>query len=483
MVSVGALGAVCATEGAEPPPPVKSGGSIVVSGSIRSRMESWHWFTPDAGDPSYTFLGNHLRLNFTRKGQSIDWTVELAAPILLGLPGGAIAPGAQGQLGMGASYFASNGRVRNAAMIFPKQAFLRFKGLGRSNASSLRLGRFEFQDGAEVTAANATMGVVKRDRVHQRLIGPFVFTHVMRSFDGVHYVYDTPGVNYTLVAAAPTRGVFQVDGWGWMKTAFTYASATGQVKRGTAQTGEWRVFGIYYRDWREVLKQDNRTVAARQADREAVSVGTIGGHYLLAAETGAGTVDLLALGAVQGGRWGRLDHRAGMLNLEAGWQPKVLPKLRPWVRGGYYYGSGDGDAGDARHTTFFQLLPTARPFARFPFFNMMNNEDFFGMLTVRPHARAVLKSEVHALRLANRGDLWYLGGGAFQPWGFGYQARPGTEARSLANLYDLSADVTWNTHVAVTLYYGFAQGHSVVRSIYPRESSGHLGYLELSYRF
>ncbi|MGH9720871.1 MAG: hypothetical protein ACRD8O_11715 [Bryobacteraceae bacterium] len=46
---------------------------------------------------------------------------------------------------------------------------------------------------------------------------------------------------------------------------------------------------------------------------------------------------------------------------------------------------------------------------------MMNNEDPFGMLTIRPHAGVTVKSEVHALRLANQNDLWYAGGGAFQP--------------------------------------------------------------------
>ena len=93
--------------------------------------------------------------------------------------------------------------------------------------------------------------------------GPFVFTHVMRSFDGFHYVYNKPKINYTLIGAAPTRGVLQVDGWGWMKTAFAYASATGQVTPNKATNAEWRVFGIYYDDWRQVLKADNRTAAAR----------------------------------------------------------------------------------------------------------------------------------------------------------------------------------------------------------------------------
>ena len=51
------------------PEPIKLG-SVVVSGSIRSRVESWEWFTPNTGDPSYTFMGNHMRLNFTRPESS-----------------------------------------------------------------------------------------------------------------------------------------------------------------------------------------------------------------------------------------------------------------------------------------------------------------------------------------------------------------------------------------------------------------------------
>lgn len=466
----------------KPPEPIKIG-SVVVSGSVRSRLENWQWFTADSGDSSYSFLGNHARLNFSRPGKQFDWTVELAAPILLGLPENAIAPGVQGQLGMGGTYFAANHRSRNAAMVFPKQAFLRYKGLFGNKAASLRMGRFEFQDGSEVTAKNPSMGVVKRDRVHQRLLGPFVFTHVMRSFDGAHFVYDKPKLNVTVIGAFPTRGVFQVDGWGWMKTAFGYGSVTGQVQRGSKHTGEWRLFTIVYDDWRQVLKQDNRPVAVRQADGGHVVTGTFGGHYLHIAETSAGTADLLVIGAGQAGKWGRLSHRAGMVDVEAGLQPKILPKLRPWFRVGYYLGTGDGDPNDNRHTTFFQVLPTARPYARFPFFDMMNNEDYFGMLTVRPAKVLTVKGEFHGLRLANRRDLWYIGGGAFQPWSFGYQTRSASGARSLANLYDVSADWAVNPMMTLSLYYGFAQGRSVTQAIYPRGKDGHLAFLEVTYRF
>jgi hypothetical protein len=66
----------------------------------------------------------------------------------------------------------------------------------------------------EVTPKDATLAAVKRDRVNQRLIGQFIYTHVERSFYGVHFQHDTPRLNWTLMRAFPTRAVFQVDGWG-----------------------------------------------------------------------------------------------------------------------------------------------------------------------------------------------------------------------------------------------------------------------------
>jgi hypothetical protein len=87
----------------------------------------------------------------------------------------------------------------------------------------------------------------------------------------------------------------------------------------------------------------------------------------------------------------------------------------PWIRGGLNYGSGDRNASDATHGTFFQLLPTPRLYARFPFFNLMNTSDAFGELMLRPSARVTVRTDVHSVRLAEGNDLWYQGGGAFQP--------------------------------------------------------------------
>ncbi len=458
------------------------GGGIILQGSLRTRVEVWNWFETDSAENTYAYSGNILRLSASKSAERWDWQAELAVPFLLGLPAGAIAPGTQGQLGLGASYFAANRQNRNTAMIFPKQLFFRWKNAGGVAGQSVRIGRFEFADGGERAPANTVLSAVKRDRINQRLIGAFAFSHTGRSFDGVQYSLDRKAGNFTLVAAVPTRGSFQTDGWGWNRVGFGYAAYTREWG-GSKHAAETRVFAIEYADWRRVLKTDNRPSAVRRADMGIVRIETFGGHSLHSITTSGGTVDLLAWGAAQTGRWGAEQHRAWSVDIEAGFQPKALPALKPAFRAGFTRGSGDQNPGDGEHQTFFQLVPTPRLYARFPFFNMMNTEDRFGSLVIRPHARVTVSSEYHSLRLTNPGDLWYAGGGVFQPWTFGYAGRAAGGARSLANLYDVQTDYRVNPKVSIAGYFGYAQGRSAVRAIYPHGKKGHLAYIETTYRF
>ena len=466
---------------AAPPAPFRFG-SVVFNASIRSRVEAWDWFTPDSGEKTYGYSGNLLRFGFSQNRESWDWNAEFAAPFLLGLPTNPIGPGTQGALGLGANYLTANDRNQNTAMIFPKQIYLRFTQFGGSKSHQLKIGRFEFLDGSEATPRNAALATVKAGRVNQRLLGNFGWAHVGRSFDGLHYSYTKPWGQFTFVGAVPTRGVFQVDGWGWNKSAFGYASLTRPWGSG-GHSAETRIFGLIYDDWRQVLKTDSRALGLRRADTGNIKIGTFGGHTLHAFATGAGIVDFLLWGAAQTGKWGIQDHEAYAADVELGIQPKILPALRPWFRAGFYRGSGDANAGDSTHGTFFQVLPTPRPFAKMPFFNMMNNQEIFGMMTLRPHARVTVISEFHALRLTEQNDLWYLGGGTFQPWSFGYIGRATSGARSLANLYDTG--VEWRVSPRLTLapYFGFAQGRAAMSTIYPRGTNAMLGYMELNYRF
>lgn len=463
------------------PEPIKVGG-ITVSGSIRSRLYGWDWFQPDSGDNSYAYTGNILRVGLSQNHEAWDWNAEFAVPFLLGLPANPVAPGTQGALGLGANYLTSNDRQQNTAMIFPKQVYVRFTSLGGSRAHMLKLGRFDFSDGSEVTPRNATLAALKRDRINQRLLGGFGWSDVGRSFDGVHYAYSKPGGNFTFVAAVPTRGAFQVDGWGWNRAAFGYSSYTKPWGR-AAHAAETRAFALYYDDFRAILKTDNRPLTARRGDFANIRLLTFGGHSVHALSTAGGTFDLLLWGAGQTGRWGVQDHRAHAIDAEAGFQPKILPKLKPWLRGGFSDASGDGNPNDGVHETFFQMLPTPRPFARFPFFNMMNNRDRFAILTLRPHARVTVSGEFHALRLSNANDLWYAGGGVYQPWTFGYSGRATGGRGSLANLYDSNVEYRVNPNVTFNAYFGYAQGRAAMAFIYPRGKDGRFGYLEAMYKF
>jgi hypothetical protein len=440
----------------------------------------WDWFAGDA-ENTYPFLGSLLRLNFGQQKKAWDWQVEAALPVLLGLPDDAVAPGSQGQLGFGAAYYVANNRARNAALPFLKQGFLRFKNLGGNSAHSLRVGRIEFVEATETTPGNGTLAAVKRDRIAHRLIGNFGWTHVGRSLDGAQYVYNTPDHNLTIVGARPTRGVFQVDGWGELDIALLYGAYTRGVKSGGA--GELRLFGIYYDDWRSVLKTDNRSLAARRGDTDQIRIATLGGNYTHVIEPSAGAIDLMVWGALQAGGWGTLSHRAGSVAVEAGYQPRALPALKPWVRAGFQHSSGDGDPNDGKHGTFFQVLPTPRWYARFPFYNQMNIQDAFAQFILRPHRAWNIRSELHWLRLTNRSDLWYQGGGAFQPWSFGYIGRPSNGARGLATYWDLSVDYQVSARVSLGGYLAMAQGKAVISSIYPRGDDARLGYIELGYRF
>jgi hypothetical protein len=112
----------------------------------------------------------------------------------------------------------------------------------------------------------------------------------------------------------------------------------------------------------------------------------------------------------------------------------------------------------------------------------MNNRDGFAELILRPAKNVTVRSDVHSLQLSSSNDLWYSGGGAYQPWTFGYTGRTSNGHSGLATLYDLSADWNVQKHFMLGLYYGHAAGKSVMQSIYPKGSNANLGFVELTFR-
>src|SRR5688572_19349843 len=107
------------------------------SATFRSRAEGWDWFDPGA-EGRYGFVGSFLRAGLSQQLRGFGWRLELMAPLLLGLPDDAVLPGAQGQLGQGASYFAAN-RTRNPGDVFPKEVYLRLGAPPSQDGHALRL--------------------------------------------------------------------------------------------------------------------------------------------------------------------------------------------------------------------------------------------------------------------------------------------------------------------------------------------------------
>jgi Alginate export len=456
-------------------------GPLDLTVNWRLRTEAWDWFQPPTpAQNAYAFEHSLLRIGLGQKLERFEWFVEGAQDAILDLPNGPVLGGRPGQLGLGDTYFVANGSGQNNVNGFVRQVYV---VVALPADAKLKLGRFTFLDGAEVTPKDKSLATLVSTRIAQRLIGDFGFSAVGRSYDGVQLVSNTHAGNFTFLGARPTRGVYQIDAMGELDIDVFYGAYTVLVDAAKS-SGEFRVFGLGYVDERaSILKTDNRSTASRAADHNHIRIGTYGADYVHVFRTqNHGQFDVLFWCAFQNGSWGLLTQRAGSVIAEAGWQPLVR-KLNPWFRAGYSLGSGDHDPADGRHGTFFQVLPTPRPYARFPFYNMMNNEDFFGSATFRLPRSLVIKSELHALRLADANDLWYGGGGAFQPHTFGYTGRTSAGNRALANVWDVSMDVPLRCGFSLTTYYARAWGKDLVQSIYPAGSIAQFGYVETNFHF
>ena len=454
-----------------------AGGSPVsVSVYDRTRVNAWQWFAAPPEANTYGYVESLVRIGLAQRLRRWDWQLELAQPAVLDVPNDAVSPvSAQGQLGLGGTYYAANVNTEPAAA-FLKQGSIRFDGEG----GNLRVGRFEFFDGQETQPRNATLAWLGTNRIAQRLIGNFGFSNAQRSFDGLDAHWNADGWNITAMAARADQGVFNMNGNPELNVDLQYVAATHSEFK---QHVLWRAFAIGYHDGRTGLtKTDNRALAVRATDHQNIRIGTYGGDLLAAIPAGPGQFDFLFWGALQKGSWGALGHSADAAAVEGGYQLIHVP-TSPWLRGGWFRSSGDSNTTDGTHNTFFQILPTPRVYARVPFFNLMNNTDEFVQVMDKPVKQLAVRADLHWLSLTSPHDLWYLGGGAFDNKVFGFVGRPANGATSLASMADVSADWQATRNVALNFYYSYAQGKTVAAAIYPTDHNLQYGYVELVYHW
>lgn len=458
---------------------------VTLSGTIRGRWEVWDWFGPGnvkngQDDNLYHFQDTFVRLGVGYQREGVKGFLELMSPALFHLPNDALAPSPQGALGLGATYYQANDH-RYSASVFLKQGFLEWhdklvKGL------YFKGGRFDFADGADLMPEDPDLKWIVLNRIQQRLIGPFAYTDIMRSFDGALARYDTSGWNLTAMYGVPTKGAFDLDGMYEINAmdVVYYALNAGPNRWWGDSIG--RVFYIYYDDGRGLTKVDNRPAALRDTDHRPIEIHTSGVDFAHTFELGPGEADWMVWGAGQLGSWGRQAQEAWAAVGEAGYRFAAM-RWKPWLRAGYTTGSGSANPSGGTHGTFFQILPTARYYALFPFYNMMNINDLTGELILAPADNVETRTTLHNLWLSSSGDLWYQGGGAYDNRFFGYVGRPSFGRSYLATLLDTG--VTWkvNSHLSTYAYLGHAFGGSVIGADYPQSKQANYGYVEATISF
>lgn len=454
----------------------ESGPRLVVEGSNRTRVEFVDWFDGGDVDGRYDFVHNRFRLGLRLVADPVEAYLEYQNTVIGNVPEDAVGPGGV--------YFANTARHTQVGN-WVRQGWVRLAHEVGACRVAASVGRQVYSDGAEIAPHDPALAWLRKARIAERLLGPFDYTAVGRSFDGVVATVDHPVFNVTGFALRPTSGGFEIDAGRHLEAIdLAGLSATLKDRPGFAGTNA-RLFWLYYADDRPghdgVTVLDNRPLAARMADRTEIVISTVGGEWLHVHDVGPGRLDLLVWGAEQFGAWQALDHAAWAFAAEAGFQ-MPLWWAAPWLRAGVDRSSGDDDPGDGRHETFFQMLPTARLYAQTPFYDLMNDQDVFVQLLLRPLRSLAVRIDGHWLSVTERADLAYFGGGATKDDSFGYGGLPTGNHRELAYLVDVG--LTWTPYEAlsVSTYYGHAVGQGVIRNAFADPLLNY-GYVEATVRF
>jgi hypothetical protein len=448
---------------AQVPPPPPRADSLTLFVRDWTRVEAWRFFepSPDAANPDYTYVANRLLVGAERRRRRYDLVGAVQYVHMGPLPTAAVAPNPLGPLGAGALYFAQGGRQRTSAHLYLRYLNVRVKDV--MPGWSVQAGRMGYTSGAESPSGDANVDAVKRLRVDSRLLGEFEWSHYQRGFDGVRTDVDRPRYHLTAAFLRPTQGGFEDNGNVHIED-INVVAGTVAVKPGAGlRHSTWEAFAMRYDDTRAVTaRPDNSGQNAAAVDLHVTTVGTLlAGVYPLASNR---HLDVLVWTAWQTGDWYGQTHRAATVVVESGVQWRGAPG-RPWIRGGITRATGDADGSDARHQTFFPILPTVRKYSLSTTYAVMNLQDAFIQVLTTPRRNMAVRVDVHRLTLASAADRWYYGSGATQRAGqtFGYAGRPSGGSRDLGTMLEGSVDYRFTGRWSVNGYLGVFTGGEVVR--------------------
>jgi hypothetical protein len=470
-------------------------GNVTFYGQNRFRWHSWDYFESEPFDNAYNYFANQLRLGTGLQNSLLKAHVAWQVAQTWLLPSGTSAGAGSGSL-----YF-SNGTAQNETHgTYLKYAEIHSKdvtglgitaGVGRMDYSSGN--RYVTGSGKGVSKEDTESSVTKKmqwlksTRIAERMIGGFGWSEYQRSFDGGYGAWDHEKFNFQVAAMNPTQGGFDENAGHTLHDIDLLASELTFKKGGILPDAEIQAFYYSYADSRQMTaataRRDNAGRTVPVSLEYDVDVQMIGGHLAGASALGDGLLDTLFWGGYQFGNWFELDHSAFALAAEAGYQWKNIP-WKPWIRGGYNIGSGDSDAQDGKHTTFYQMLPTARLYSFSILYNTMNTEDAFISLILKPAEPLTVRSDVHWVNLSDKSDRWYLGSGEITDGNAaGYAVRSSNGEESLGTLWDISASYKVCASTTVSIYYGHFFGGDVVEKFYSKKSDADFFYVEWALNF
>lgn len=443
-----------------PPPPSPAPAASAFQPFVRNwtRVENWSFFEPrpGGGDPDYTFIANRLLVGLRHVGKRHEANGSVQYVQFGGLPDNAVGPG---PLGTGGLYYDHNRRTDSRG-VYVKSLNL----LARQLVPQLdvRGGRMPYASGAEVPSGDAGIEAVKRLRLDSRLVGEFEWSLYQRAFDGVRADWDNrKALHATAAIFWPTQGGFEEEAGKNLVDVRVIGGVFDARPSSTLRRTQLQGFVWNYRDTRPVTQRPDNS--GRTASAVDVDLYTFGGSVVGAYPVKRGRVDMLAWLAVQAGDWYESSHGAYAFALEAGHQWSAVP-WRPWLRAGWNRASGDDDAQDDGHGTFFPMLPTGRKYGLSASYASMNLDDLFAQVILRPRADLSIRADVHRLRLSEAADLWYSGSGATRREGsiFGYAGRRSNGSPSFGEAYEGSVDWTVSRRWSVNGYAGGIRGGDVV---------------------
>jgi len=225
----------------------------------------------------------------------------------------------------------------------------------------------------------------------QRLVGPFGWSNVGRSFQGVRLIMKKDQVEANLWwvnVVNPEDGEFNEPIWD-------------------------DDFIGFLANWQNIAQGELDTyLFLRDNSSNGRQIYTLGGHFR-GEPTVDGSIDYDFELAYQTGDFSTgIDHSAILFHAGLG-RTLMLSRMKPRFGFQYNFASGDPTPGDSENKTPDNLYPTNHlHYGSIDFFSWRNMQNVKLESSLKPHQKLLVKGDLHFFWLNEIHDAWYNSGGA-----------------------------------------------------------------------